>query len=124
MLKSGSSVLLAAFALFALGCQEQPPKPQSAADAVNTYHSHLAQTCADKHKENLSPDALNRIAKDFYTGLDLNSRQRVDALANQSCAVAGASRPDCYNTAFLAAVENIGESEHFAVAVCAAPHGE
>ena len=123
-MKVASAILLAAFALTATGCDEFPPRPQSADQAMKTYQSRIAESCSDKHKENLSPDALNTVAKDFYHGLDLNAQQRVDQLTGLSCSASGASQPDCYNTGFISAVQNIGEMNHFAIFACAArPNG-
>lgn len=120
-MKAAAIALLAALALVATGCDELAPPPQNAQQATAAYQGRLAETCGAKHKENLSPDEFNHIAKAFYHDLDINSQQRVDKLVTRSCAAQSASQPGCYNDAFLSAIQNIDETNHFTLKVCSEP---
>jgi len=119
--KAASLALLAALALVATGCDELLPPPQSAQKATAAYQGRLAETCAAKHKENLSPEEFNHIAKAFYHDLDINAQQRADNLITRSCAAPGAREPGCYNDGFLMSIQNIGETGHFTLKVCSEP---
>lgn len=120
-MKAAPIALLAALAFASIGCDENAPPPQTAQQALNTYHGRLAEICADKHKEKLSPDEFNHLAKDFYHDLDVNAQQSVDKFVTHSCATAGAGRPGCYNDGFISSIQNIGEMDHFALTVCSEP---
>lgn len=124
MSKVAPALLLAAFSVLTAGCHMLPPGPQNDGAAMKTYQSHIAETCPAKHKENLSVEQLQDIEKDYYQGLDLNSRQRVDYMQRRSCGFAGAHQPDCAVAGFLAGVQNVGVSNDFATFVCAQPSGE
>ena len=125
--------LLASTLVFAaVGCQNNRPTPYAPEHAMDVYRGRLAVTCAEKHRENLSPEQFSHFARDFYIDADTQTQQLIDLDTRKSCGLKGSTQSmqksgqptgECYETGFVQASIQIGNLDEVAKDVCAY-HGE
>jgi hypothetical protein len=91
--------------------------PVMTADAAwSTYKGRLAESCGEKHLDQLSPDDLNKLAVKTAKAADTNNQQLISYNADKACA--SGSRPACYNTGFLQAEVQTDGLPAFVKTVC------